>query len=119
MKKAVLAGILISLIFPALCSQASAAALNKNDQLFREDILYRLDVRLRNQVTTAIDRYKVRIATMNKADADRLTDSILSKVENILFKMRISQPLDKSLAKKADDKYLAYTLLRFELILLK
>lgn len=119
MRKTILTGMLLSFVFPILCSQASAVALSRNDQIFREDLQYRLDVRLQKQVTTVIDRYKVRIATMNKTDADRLTDSILLKVEAILRRMQLSQPLDKSLAKKADDKYLAYTLLKFELMLLK
>ena len=98
---------------------ATPDKLTKNEQLFREDIQYRLDARLQNQVNGIINGYKLKIAKMDKASADRLTDSILAKLEKILYKMEAAQSADKSLEKKATNKYLAYMLLKFELMLLK
>ncbi|HBB27160.1 TPA: hypothetical protein DCZ36_01525 [Candidatus Gracilibacteria bacterium] len=96
-----------------------AQNLTKNDQLFREDIRYRLDARLQTQIMTVINQYKAKIAKIDKSEADKLTESIIGKVEDILYKMRAAQPLDKNLEKKADNKYLAYMLIKFELMLLK
>lgn len=112
--------ILLSL-FPGtgMADTSSAEKLTRNDRLFREDIQYRLDTRLQNQVYIAVNRYKVRISNMERTDADRLTGNILQKVETILWKMRANQPLDKRPEKKADDRYLAYMLLKFELMLLR
>ena len=68
---------------------------------------------------TVINQYKAKIAKIDKSEADKLTESIIWKVEDILYKMRAAQPLDKNLEKKADNKYLAYMLIKFELMLLK
>lgn len=117
--------IILSLSIASLISSGAYAAdsnaekLSRNDQLFREDIQYRLDARLQNQVMTAITWYKAKISAMDKTQADKLTDSIIRKLETILYKMQASQSLDKSLEKKAGDRYLAYMLLKFELMLLK
>lgn len=97
----------------------NAQSLTKNDQLFREDLQYKLDAKLQTQIMSVINQYKTKIAKMNKGEADKLTESILGKLEVILYKMRAAEPLDKSLSKKADTKYLAYMLIKFELILLK
>lgn len=112
--------VLLSL-FPGtgMADASGAEKLTRNDRLFREDIQYWLDIRLQNQVYIAVNRYKVRISKIEKTDADRLTDSILQKVETILRKMRTNQPLDRRPEKKADDRYLAYMLLKFELMLLR
>lgn len=110
---------LLFLPFSTVNATPDNEKLSKNDQLFREDIQYRLDMRLQNQVMNAINGYKAKIATMDKIAADALTESILWKLETILYKMQVAQSLDKDLSKKADNKYLAYTLLKFELMLLK
>lgn len=107
----------LSLFLPF--SATNAESLSKNDQLFREDIQYRLDAGLQNQIMTVIGRYKAKISTMNKTDADKLTENILQKLETILYKMRASQSADKTLERKASNVYLAYMLIKFELILLK
>lgn len=119
MKNTFIASILFTISIFLSFSLANAESLTKNDQLFREDLQYRLDAKLQNQITTVISRYKAKIATMPKSEANALTDSILGKIETILYKRRAAQSLDKTLAKKADNTYLAYTLLKFELILLK
>lgn len=54
-----------------------AQNLTKNDQLFREDIRYRLDARLQTQIMTVINQYKAKIAKIDKSEADKLTESII------------------------------------------
>lgn len=93
--------------------------LSKNDQLFREDIQYRLDKNTQGKIYTVIGLYKTKIATLDKTIADNLTDRIIGKIDTLLYKMSASEPLDKSLGKRASGTYLAYTLLKFELMMLK
>lgn len=93
--------------------------LSRNDQLFREDIQYRLGTNNRSQVDTIISRYKAKIATLNPVAADTLTDTIIGKLDVMLYKLNVSGPLDKSLAKKPSAVYMALTLIRFELLMLK
>ncbi len=130
MKKSLIASVLF-VVLPISFSSLSYAStgtgsivatpekLTKNEQLFREDIQYRLDIRLQNQINGMINGYKLKIAKMNKVDAYRLTDSILAKLDKILYKMEAAQSADKTLEKKASSKYLAYMLVKFELMLLK
>lgn len=119
MKKILIASTLFTCVVSMLPNETFAAVLSKNEQLFREDIQYRLPTKPLTQINNVITNYKAKIATMNKTDANRLTDSILKKIDSILYKMSAAQPLDKSLSQKADSKYLTYTLLKFELMLLK
>lgn len=119
MKKLLVISALLISILSILPTGTFAAPLSKNDQLFREDIQYRLNSKTQSQIYGIMNGYKAKIAKMDKTSADALTDSILKKVENILYKMQAAQSLDKTLAKQASSKYLAYTLIKFELMLLK
>ena len=93
--------------------------LSKNDQLFREDIQYRLGTNNRTQIDTIITRYKAKIATLSPEAADIMTDTIIGKLDIMLYKLSVSGPLDKSLAKKPSAVYMALTLIRLELLMLK
>ena len=93
--------------------------LSKNDQLFREDIQYRLGTNNRTQIDTIITRYKAKIATFSPEAADIMTDTIIGKLDIMLYKLSVSGPLDKSLAKKPSAVYMALTLIRLELLMLK
>lgn len=106
-------------IFSLNISSALAQELSKNDQLFREDIQYRLSAKTQSQIYGMINGYKLKIAKMNKASADALTDSIIAKVDHILYIMSASESNNKLLGKQASSKYLAYMLIKFELMLLK
>lgn len=119
MQKILAASLLLVVSMFLSFSLANAQSLTKNDQLFREDIQYKLDTKFQTQIMSVINQYKEKIAKMDKGEANKLTESILGKLEFILYKMRAAEPLDKSLSKKADPKYLAYMLIKFELILLK
>lgn len=109
----------ISLFSKETSALSGSEKLTKNDQYLYEDLRYRLDARLQKQVTIAIDRYKVRIAQMDKIQANILTDGIIKKLDAVLYKIRAKQPLDKNREKVATDKYLAYMLVKFELLLLR
>ncbi|MDD5197376.1 MAG: hypothetical protein PHN60_00785 [Candidatus Gracilibacteria bacterium] len=119
MQKILTASLLLTVSMFFSSPAISAQGLTKNDQLFREDIQYKLDAKLQTQIMTVINQYKAKIAKMDKMEANRLTENILGKLETILSTMRATQALDKSLEKKAGTKYLAYMLIKFELILLR
>ncbi len=93
--------------------------LSRNDQLFREDVQYRLGTNNRTQIDTIISRYKAKIATLDPVAADAMTDTIIGKLDVMLYKLSVSGPLDKSLAKKPSAVYMALTLIRLELLMLK
>lgn len=119
MKKIFAFSIIICSLLSVSAGTATAATLSKNDQLFREDIQYRLPTKTLTQINNVITNYKAKIAQMNKVEADALTDSILKKVERILYIMSAAQSNDKQLAKQPSNLYRAYTLIKFELMLLK
>lgn len=120
-----LTGLLLSFLFSVAHATTgsgtlSVAKLSKNDQLFREDIQYRLSPKLQGQIMQAMNGYRAKIAKMNKAEADALTDSIIQKVDAILYKMRAYEPVDTTvLSQRVGTKYLAYMLIKFELLLSK
>ena len=103
-------------IFP---KEALAATLSKNDALFREDIQYRLGTKTQTKIYGMINGYKAKIAKMDAASANALTDSIIAKVDRILYLMSAAESNDKQLAKRASAKYQAYMLIKLELMLLK
>ena len=119
MKKILALSTLILSLLSVSIQGASAQTLSKNDQLFREDIQYRLPAKTLTQINNVIANYKVKIAKMNKVQADALTDSILKKVERILYIMSAAESNNKQLAKQPSNLYRAYTLIKFELMLLK
>lgn len=98
---------------------ASAQELSKNDQLFREDIQYRLSTKTQAQIYGIINGYRAKIAQMDVVAANALTDSIIAKLDTILYKISASESNNKQLGKPASSKYMAYSLIRLELMLLK
>lgn len=119
MKKLLVITTLCICILSVLPKETFALALSKNDQLFREDIQYRLPTKTQTQIYGIINGYKLKIAKMDKASADALTDSIIKKIDHILYIMSAAESNNKQLSKPASNKYLAYTLIKFELLLLK
>lgn len=119
MKNIALAIVLLALVITLSLKEASALELSKNEALFREDILYKLNPGTISRITGILNGYRQKISKMDTASANTLTDSILRKVDNILYKMRAAQPLDKNLEKIPDNRYLAYMLIKLELLTLK
>jgi hypothetical protein len=119
MKKLLIITSLVIFMFSVFSKETFAATLSKNDQLFREDIQYRLASKTQGQIYGIINGYKLKIAKMDKASADILTNSIISKIDRILYLMSAPESNNKELSKPASSKYLAYTLIKLELMLLK
>ncbi len=119
MKKLLAVSVLILSTLWLSITSTWAQELSKNDQLFREDIQYRLSAKTQSQIYGIINGYKLRIAKMDKTSANVLTDSIIAKVDRILYVMSAAESNNKQLSKQASSKYLAYSLIKFELMLLK
>ncbi len=112
---------MILMISPILSvgSVGYAQELSKNDQLFKEDIQYRLGIKTQTQIYRALNNYKAKIINMEKASANQLTDSIIQKIDQKLYIMRTAESNNKELGKQASPLYMAYMLIKFELMLLK
>ncbi|MDD2916848.1 MAG: hypothetical protein PHH70_03310 [Candidatus Gracilibacteria bacterium] len=119
MKKFLAISICILSVVGIGASGVSAQALSRNDQLFREDIQYRLPTKTQAQIYGIINGYKLKIAKMDKTSADALTDSIIAKIDRILYIMSAAESNNRQLRKQPSNKYKAYMLIKFELLLLK
>jgi len=64
--------------------------LSRNNQLFREDIQYQLGTNNRSQIDTIISRYKAKIATLDPVAAHTLTDTIIGKLDVMLYKLSVA-----------------------------
>lgn len=119
MKKLLAISTLILSFFTLTIPGVFAQELSKNDQLFREDIQYRLSTKTQAQIYGIINGYRAKIAQMDTVAANALTDSIIAKLDTILYKMSAAESNNKQLGKPASTKYMAYMLIKFELTLLR
>lgn len=119
MKTLVVISTLVLSLFSLGIPGVSAQELSKNDLLFREDIQYRLSAKTQTQIYNVINGYRAKIAKMDATSANALTDSIIAKLDTILYKMSAAESNNKQLGKPASTKYRAYMLIKFELMLMR
>ena len=119
--------------YPNRCSAESAAKvsvdyewqciakkwLSHNDQSFYDMIKEKLDFQYQVWINKAILKYKNNLLKLPDADQKKINTHIISKVEKIIFDLLAEYPADIALPKKVNDKYLTYSLLKFELMKLE
>ena len=85
---------------------------------FYNTIQDRLDVKYQNIITQAVWKYQLRLSKYSREKQIKIHDKIIERVEAVISDLLLQYPADIALPEKVNNKYLAYTLLKFELMLL-
>lgn len=93
--------------------------LSQNDQNFYETIQKRLDSKYKNTVKIVLKKYKINLSKYSSIKAMRINENLIKKVDAVISKILMKYPQDIALPTKANNIYLTYTLLKFELMQLE
>lgn len=93
--------------------------LSKNDQGFYETIQKRLDAKMQKQVQKVVQDYKKALSKIEKEKQKEVHAKAISRVEDSIFNLLNKYPQDIALPAKVNNQYLALSLLKFELMLVK
>lgn len=90
-----------------------------NDQKFYDTIKNRLDIKFQKSIDKAIIKYERNLDKYSDSKKKKLNDIIITRVENKISDLLMQYPADIELPKTVNDKYLTFTLLKFELMKLE
>jgi len=93
--------------------------LSQNDENFYNTIKKRLDSKFQIIINRAVVRYKNKLSKLTFVDKEKINDKLILKIEEKISNLLISYPQDIALPENINNKYLTYTLLKFELMKLK
>jgi len=84
---------------------------------FKSDtIKTRLDKRYQNALEKLLQKYKVKLSKLLETKREEVNNKFIKKVERVILNLLKRYPQDMALPKKINNKYLTYTLLKFELM---
>lgn len=94
--------------------------LSDNDMSFYNTVKNRIDLNYVQKVDKAIVQYETRMKMLRWSDERRIEahEQLIERVETMISDSLIKYPQDIALPKKANNKYLKITLIKFELMLL-
>jgi len=95
---------------------ATKTILSQNDQNFYETIKDRLDSQYQVWINKAVLKYKNKLLKFSDSEKEKINTLIITKVEKIISDLLAKYPADTALPKNANDQYLTYSLLKFELM---
>jgi len=90
--------------------------LSENDENFYNVIKERLDDKYQLVIDKSIKRYELKMSNYSYSKKIKINNKLIEKIDNKISELLLKYPQDIALPKKANDKYLAYTLLKFELM---
>jgi len=93
--------------------------LSENDQGFYNTIQTRLSNRYQIIIAESIWAYQLRLAQYSTEKQIKINKRIIIRVEDKISELLMQYPQDTALPESANNKYLAYSLLKFELMLLE
>lgn len=93
--------------------------LSQNDQGFYDSIHTKLDTNAQNQVKNLVAEYKKALAKLPSEKQTQVNQKALEKVETAIYNLLMKYPQDIALPNKVNRQYLALSLLKFELMLIK
>lgn len=94
----------------------SNSGLSDNDLSFYNTIKDRLDIKYQNAINKIIVDLEVKLSKYTQVRQDKIKNLIADKLESKISHLLLQYPQDIALPKSVNNKYLAYTLLKFELI---
>lgn len=90
--------------------------LSDNDNNFYLSIKDKLDKNYQDWVNNILVKYEKLLSKYSDSKKTKLNELMIIKMEEKINKFLLQFPQDKALSKKDNDKYLFYTLLKFELM---
>lgn len=90
--------------------------LSENDQNFYNTIKNRLDIKYQNAVDKIMLSFDKKLSKFSNNKQDIIKKIMIEKIENKISDMLLQYPQDIALPKKVNNRYLTYTLLKFELM---
>jgi DNA-binding transcriptional regulator GbsR (MarR family) len=93
--------------------------LSQNDQGFYDSIHTKLDKNAQNQIKNLVAEYKKALAKLPSEKQKQVHAKALEKVETAIYNLLMKYPQDIALPKTVNRQYLALSLLKFELMLIK
>jgi CRISPR/Cas system CSM-associated protein Csm3 (group 7 of RAMP superfamily) len=90
--------------------------LSDNDLNFYNTIKDRLDIKYQNAVDKIIYRFDEKLSKYSQVKQNRIKELMVDKIEAKISYVLMQYPQDIALPKKVNDRYLTYTLLKFELM---
>ena len=93
--------------------------LSQNDQNFYTTIQARLDSRYQLIIAESVWRYQLKLTKYSTAKQKEINERIIAKIETKISELLMQYPQDIALPESANNKYLAYSFLKFELMLLE
>ena len=90
--------------------------LSENDNNFYLTIKDRLDAKYQDWVNNVLVKYEKLLSKYSDSKKSKINELMVEKMEEKITKFLLKFPQDKALDKKDNDKYLFYTLLKFELM---
>lgn len=92
--------------------------LSINDINFYHTIQNRLSQSYQTAVYSAVDNYKTKLYKISGSKQEEVNQRVIEKIEDKISELLMKYPQDIALPKRVNDKYLAYSLLKFELQLI-
>ncbi|MFK7780578.1 MAG: Kazal-type serine protease inhibitor family protein [Candidatus Gracilibacteria bacterium] len=93
--------------------------LGTNDENFYKTIQTRLESKFQKVINKAVYKYENKLAKFSDSDKEKVNEYIIAKIEKRISDLLIKYPADIALPKSVNDKYLTFTLLKFELMKLE
>lgn len=90
--------------------------LSENDQNFYNTIKNRLDIKYQNAVDKIMLSFDKKLSKFSNDKQDIIKKIMIEKIENKISDILLQYPQDIALPKKVNNRYLTYTLLKFELM---
>jgi hypothetical protein len=90
--------------------------LSENDQNFYNTIQNRLDVKYQDAINKIVLNFEIKLSKYSTVKQDRIKKIMVEKIESKISHILMQYPQDIALPKSINNKYLSYTLLKFELM---
>lgn len=90
-----------------------------NDENFYKTIQTRLDTKFQKIVNKAVYKYENNLSKFSDSDKEKVNEYFIKKVEKRISDLLMKYPADIALPKNINEKYLTFTLLKFELMKLE
>jgi hypothetical protein len=90
--------------------------LSENDQNLYNTIKDRLDIKYQVVINKIVLNFEVKLSKYSTVKQDRIKKIMVEKIESKISYMLMQYPQDIALPKSINNKYLSYTLLKFELM---
>ena len=95
---------------------ANKSSLSENDQNFYNTIQNRLDSKYQDVINKIVINFENKLSKYSQIKQNRIKKLMVERIESKITHLLLQYPQDIALPKSVNNKYLSYTLLKFELM---